>query len=45
MRDLKNMNAVSKQIKTDKAITLAVSILGALVGAFCVVFAVTVLFN
>ena len=45
MKDFKNMNAVSKQIKTDKAITLAVSILGALVGAFCVVLSVTVIFN
>mgnify|MGYP003636420084 CR=1 FL=1 len=45
MKDFKNMNAVSKQIKTDKAISLAVSILGALVGAFCVVFTITILFN
>lgn len=45
MIDLKNMPALAKQRRTDKAITQALSILGALVGAGCVVFAVTVVFN
>ena len=32
MNDLKNMNAINSQINTDKKITLAVSILGSLMG-------------
>ena len=39
MKDLKNMNTVNKQISTDKKITLAVSILGAIMG-----IAATILF-
>jgi hypothetical protein len=42
MNDLKNMNAVSKQIITDKRITLAASILGVLIGAGCVVLSIHV---
>ena len=43
MRDLKNMAKVNEQIKSDKHITLAVSIVGALFGAGCFVWAIDVL--
>jgi hypothetical protein len=43
MKDLINMHKVNKQINTDKKITLAVSILGCVIGAGCVVFSIHVL--
>ena len=38
MHDLKNMKVVDDKIKFDKIMTLSFSIIGSLVGAFCVIF-------
>ena len=43
MKDLKNMKAVNKQIRSDKIATFAVSVLGALIGAACIIFSIDVL--
>jgi hypothetical protein len=38
MQDLKNMKVVDDKIKFDKIMTLSFSIIGSLVGVFCVIF-------
>ena len=43
MKDLKNMNAVNKQINIDKKITTAVSILGIIMGLGATIFSIHVM--